>query len=370
MDTPYIEVSAVPHAAELKSHPYQAVFAAWFYPRPFKELVDNFRWGFNNETLLLEALDRQKQFVEIQYAVDRENRQERPDQHTVSLRCINIPGQGLLLAILGKVCAQSEEQAQHAGELYWREIKSIFPYDYVLFPATDRKSFRQVTGWELLTTTGETAIIRQLKRLEKPMRTQEGLQPVLGLWQSGIRSSELIWRALAGMTEPALLNISIHPTVLYVDEVQTLWELRNAGAPEPNAPKGLYQSFPYRSWIEPFINRRLTPWKKFFFMQIHVVTLNHVNESLLRSIGASLTRDSNELLPGYEIAKPSSPSLGHKWCKQLHQMEMPEAESYFVLPRLSDLADMEEVTSVFRFPYPPAGELPGVQFIKSLDGID
>jgi hypothetical protein len=365
MEIPHIEVSVVQDSAATKGYPFQGVFAAAFYPRDFKELVDKVRWGFNNEALLTEALDRQRQFIETQYTIDRENRQERADQRTIAIRCINLPQKGLQLSILGRVCAQSEDAARAAARAHWREVKSIFPYDYSLMPATDLKTFQQIAGWDMLITSGEMACVRQVKRLEKPMRTQEGLQPVLGLWQSGPRANEFIWRALAGTEEPALLNISLHPTVLYMDELQTLWEMKHAGAPDANGSKGIYQSIPYRSWIEPFINRRLAAWKKFFFMQIHIVTYRQADESLMRVVGASLTRDGNDALPGYEIARPSSPGEGHKWCKRLYQLEMPEAESAFVLPRLSDLADMEEVSSVFRFPFPPAGELPGVQFIKT-----
>src|SRR6186713_868810 len=85
---------------------WQALFACQVCIYSFDKLEKN-RWGFNASALLDEALDRQKLFLESQYNYNI-FQEDAANQRTLALRCIQIPGSGLLLALIGKVCGQTQ----------------------------------------------------------------------------------------------------------------------------------------------------------------------------------------------------------------------------------------------------------------------
>jgi hypothetical protein len=61
-------------------------------------------------------------------------------------------------------------------------------------------------------------------------------------------------------------------------------------------------------------------------------------------------------LPGYQ-ARYSSSSENRQWSENIRSLDLTGNSS-----RLDDLADMDEVYSIFRFPYRPEAGLPGANF--------
>jgi len=357
MGTPWIEADAFDAAR--KESGWQAVFACQVCVRPFVEW-EKLKWGFNASALLDEFLDRQKLFIESQYSIDAAGHVESPDQRTLALRLINIPGEGLQVGLLGRLRADTSEEAEKLARNYLREITSIAPYDYRLYPACSREDFRRIAGWDLLEEREGILSIAEIKRGDVALPWQPGFRVVPGIWQSGSRSLEQIWRSIAAMPRAALLNIALQPSLIYENEKQFLMEIRKNMQISENdqaIPGPLVANVP---WGENYIARRLAAWKKFFYLQVHLVQEGELDESLLRSIGNAITRDSPELaLPGYQLLKPATRQEARDWRSQLQQMQIINSSA-----RLEQLADLDEVYAVFRLPHhaPPDG-LPGVNYL-------
>jgi hypothetical protein len=100
-------------------------------------------------------------------------------------------------------------------------------------------------------------------------------------------------------------------------------------------------------------------------MQVHLVSFAEIDEFLIRSIGSTITRDSPELAtPGFQVVRPKSGNEAFAWSNHLDSLERIHTSSNFILPRLSELASIDEVHAVFRLPYPPETGLPNVVFLE------
>jgi len=366
MNTPWIEVYSYDEPQAYGSefseeYPWNASFACQVCIRPFESL-QKLKWGFNSAVLYEEALDRQKLFLESQYAINQQYRIELPTRRTLALRCINIPGKGLQVGLIGKITAKSPSEAKNEAAIYWREIHSMLPYDHNVFPAISQDDYRQVSGTHILQYNSGMNSIVQIKRYETPLPGSQTQMPILGTWQTLPHSDEQIWRALAALPYPAMLNISLRPTVLYDQERLFLLKLRQRLSQMENEQGNSGNNGIHKGWIEPFINRRLSPWGKFFYLQIHIATESEeVDESLARAIGTSITRiTGDKTSPGYETTNPMDDEEARSWKKRLIELEIIRSSSEYAIPRLHEIADLEEAWSVFRFPYPPEGGWPGL----------
>ncbi|GAB4503348.1 MAG: hypothetical protein Fur0043_03400 [Anaerolineales bacterium] len=348
---PWIETQQIPRVSPGKTeYTWQAIFACQIGIRPYQER-EQLKWGFNAAVLLEEALDRQKLFLEAQL---HNNPIEDPaDQRTLALRCVHVPEGGLLLSIIGKVSAESQDQAQDSALNYLREVEAIFPYDYTIRPMTSQAAFERLTGQKILENCTHPKAMACIRRFESPLLTSKGPCRVVGLWQTGKRSDEQIWRALAHYPHRILLNISLSPTVLFEAERQALLNIQTAfKTPAPASSEEPYLQH-YEKWIDPFLNRFILPWNKFFYLQVHVASTAPIDEHLLRSIGSAITRDTTEQsLPGFQVLRPADSHESAEWSRHIAALDIIHANKPFLLPRLSELASLEEAHAVFRFPYP------------------
>lgn len=346
-----------------QKYPWQAMFAFHIGIRSFEERL-KLKWGFNSAVLLEEALDRQKLFIESQLANNPIH--NRIEQRTLALRCICIPKSGLLLGLVAKVLAESKEDAHSLALDYLRELESIFPYDYTVRPATSLEEFSQLSGREILTKCNDPTSIAQIRRFESPLQTSKGVLRMVGIWQTGKRSDEQIWRALAHYPQEILLNISIRPTTLFEGERRALLEMKqSAQVPQDTPSKEPYLQN-YEDWIDPFISRHISPWNKYFYLQVHLASPFEVDECLLRNIGSSITRDNMEELstPGFQVLRPVNRSEVVEWSNHLESLDLIHTNNSLLLPRLSELASVDEAHAVFRLPYPPETGLPNVVFLE------
>lgn len=347
-------------------HDWRGLFVCQVCVQPFAE-VQKLRWGFNAAALLLEALDRQKLFIESQFH-GNPLKEPASAERAVALRCARLPGEGLLLALVGGVQGDTQEEALENAQEYCSELASTFPYDYKIYPATTPQAFKKLTGRELLQNCQSAQSMLQLLRFEKQIRTQKGLAYVNGFWQTSDRSDEQTWRILGNYPRPALLNISLQPAILEGDERQFIWDMKTVSAPFENISQ-MHPAQPFDKWVDPFIERRLNPWKRYYMMQVHLLSPAGVRDSLARPIGAAMTRETADLLsPGFLAVYPANDITANAWRARLEKLEIvPIQFNLTSLSRLSDLADLNETHSVFRFPYPPEAGLPGVTFIGPLE---
>lgn len=370
MNTPWVEVFSIEKSQAYgeefaEEYPWHAVFACQVVVRPFETLL-RLKWGFNPGVMYDEAMDRQRLFLESQYAVNTQMRREHPERRTLALRCINVPGKGLQVGLIAKICAKSPSDARRAAAIYWREIHSLFPYDHELYPAIRQEDYHRLAGTQLLLHGNQPHTIRQIKRYETPLLSTPNQVPVLGIWQTGPHADEQIWRTLAGLPFAAMLNISLRPTLLYDSERKHLLQLKQKLDRMDTEQAGPISHVIHKGWVVPFLNRRLLPWGKFYYLQIHILTEEEpVDDSLTRAIGTSLTRPSGDKIsPGFETESPPDDAETREWKSALHQMEIFPSNSEYNIPRLHEIADLEEAATVFRLPYPPEYGLPGVTLLN------
>jgi hypothetical protein len=329
---------------------WQAVFAFQVFHLPAEEWL-KMRWGFNAGALLDEALDRYKLFIESQTVNEAEFLAGITQINTLAMRGIHSPEFGLQMVLLGRSYAPDMEQAQQAARQYAREVSAIFPHDFLLVPATTEDEYYQLSGEYLL--KGDSKIA-QIQRGMVFLPTDRGPRYLVGLWQASPRSNEQIWRALSAMPQAALFNIMIQPSILYEGEKHALLDMKKSIS---SVEQNKEQVSAYIPWAESYIKRRLAVWKKFFLVQIHLVAGEGM-ENLIRSIGSALTRDASDTsLPGFQTLYPFSPLEGQQWLENIRSLELIQNSQH-----LDEIADLDEVFSVFRFPYRPEAGLPGANF--------
>jgi hypothetical protein len=344
MNTPFLKTTKT-------EEDWQAVFAFQVFHRAPEEWM-KMRWGFNAGALLEEALDRYKLFIESQSVNEMEFLAPSAQNNTLVLRGIFLPDSGLKMILLGKSRAPSQEKAQQAAQRYARGVFSTFPHDFMLSPIKTEDAYHQLSGESLLDGNPK---VEQIQRGIVPLATAHGPRYLMGTWQASPRSNEQIWRALSGMPQPTLFNILIHPSILYIAEKHALLEIeKSVSGPEQNEANSAYLS-----WVGNYMKRRLAVWKRFFLVQVHLVTDGNL-DNLIRSVGSALTRDSNELaLPGYQTRLHDPESEDRQWLENIRSLDLTESPL-----RLDDLADQDEVFSIFRFPYRQDAGLPGANFIE------
>jgi hypothetical protein len=337
---------------------WQAVFAFQVFHRPAEEWM-KMRWGFNAGALLDEALDRYKLFIESQAVHEAEFQAGRTHNNTLVLRGIHQPESGLKMVLLGKSTAHNQEQAKETALQYAREVSSTFPHDFLLSPAETESEYHLLSGEYLLARNSNVA---KIQRGTIFLPTAQGPFYLTGLWQASSRSNEQIWRALSAMPREVLFNIAVQPTILYDGEKATLLNIKKSISNPTQKNEAISAYIP---WTENYIKRRLTVWKKFFVVQIHLV-VDEGMENLIHSIGAALTRDSNELaLPGFQALYPSSTAESQEWRERIRSLDLIQNTFH-----LNELADLDEVYSIFRFPYRPEAGLPGTDFIELVKKTD
>jgi len=368
MTAPWIDVRPYqdqegPTGPGFSDYKWQAMFACQVGIPTHQEWV-KLKWGFNALALFDEALERQRLFLESQHMIWSDLGTEMPDHRTLALRFISRPGENLLIAILGKIHNKTEDEAKKKALAFFREWESTFPYDYSLVPAADQDEFIHLSGEDILDAKGDADSLAQIKRAEIPIHLTRNSPALQGLWQSGPHAHEQIWRALAACDSPLLLNISQRGTVLYGKERERLLEcaeeIAGVSSEETHNPKTLAT---LKQWNKTYAERRLNLWEKFFYLQVHLVSTKKLDENISRIVGASLSLSKDgHSLPGYQVV---SPKFGEdvSWRRKLKNLDIIFSGSILSVPRLSEVADLEEMFAVMRIPYsPPENGFPSMNF--------
>lgn len=385
METPWIELAQAQPAADFeraapldRNTPYawQALFACQVVPRPFEER-EKLKWGFNLQTLLDEARDRQRLFLEALHTVDLRAQRESPAKNTLALRVVNSPAlDGLLFGLVGKVFGQTQESARREACDFARSVAAIVPHDYILVPAVSRVQFHLLAGREILSACRSPDALVNLRRLEMRMHAAGEPFYLLGNWQAPQLSEEITWRALAGLDRPGLLNICLRPTIQSELEVRALATLLNGARKiqEQNAA-GPYAA--YLDWAIEVLENRSAELVRPYLLQVHFAVPGGVPGYLPRVTGASITRPPKDggRLGAYESFSPQTPAEVAAWASYMYWADfLPVNPLDQVFSHIKDLADLEEAHAVFRLPYPNAAGLPGLQILdgealRVLEGI-
>jgi hypothetical protein len=243
-------------------------------------------------------------------------------------------------------------------------LKATFPYDYKLLVADSRDQFQRFSAWNIFTEDANLVNIVQIKRPEIPILIGQKSPILQGLWQSSPRAHEQIWRSLVALPNYVLVNMMLRSTVIYDSEHQLLLDSAEEISRLQTSSSRQKPVNVYKEWSEKFVNRRQDPWQKFFYLQIHLVSTQKIDENLIRSAGASLTLKSDgSSLPGYQVRSATLDEQG-EWARKIRNLDLVFPKTYLPAPRLSEVADLSEVIDTVRIPYsPPGGDLLGIRYL-------
>jgi hypothetical protein len=164
-----------------------------------------------------------------------------------------------------------------------------------------------------------------------------------------------------------MLNVTLRGTVLYEKERQKLLRCGEViSEATSNEFLNAITLSAFKHWNQMYMDRRLAPWKKFFYLQVHLASTQKIDENFFRSIGTSITWSTTDSsLPGYHVVAPKFDE-GPAWQAKLRNLDLVFSGSYLPVPRLSEVADMDEVFAVIRIPYsPPENGFPDLDFVKT-----
>jgi len=371
---PWIEVtggeqrsSAAPPAAPSPAavDEFRALFAARVKPLPFAQRAAR-KWGWNSENLRQEAIARQQQFLVGLCASGQFELRQPPAGPTLALSVLADPATGrLALCLLGADSGQSAPAARERAVDLWRTVATTFAYDYEVVPVASRQEFLALSGRELLEGVAGQDEIVEIRRFEMPLSTGHRPGLLLGLWQNNEHADEQVWRALAAAPRPTLLSIRVQPTLITTVEWPRLQAaLDFTRAAEETNSEALKLHY---DWANALYEKRLRSWLRPYLLQVHLVTVGGVPTYLQRAVGTAMTyRTDGNAQPSYQVVAPSDPSVLQSWRRALCRLSfiaVPPATDTNLLGRLHLLAGLEEVMAVFRWPYPPEGNLPGVEFM-------
>ena len=376
MKIPWIEIINIPTSENMKFEQntdkvnnFHALFALQVnVPTAIEQL--EMKRGFNLSAYYDENQQRQRNFIESQRAVDIKSLMELQARRTLTIRCINRVNEGVLISIIGKALGSTEVDAKEQALSYYREIISLFPYDYRLTPATSKKEFHYLVGFDILNNNNEIENVLKIKRYEISILPSQEEEKLTGFWQDGPFSDELIWRALGGLPYDVFLNISLKPTILAEEEKNYLRAIELKTTKLLRQQNNPTYSARYKTWIEPIVERRIAPGARFFYLQVHLVSKEKITDDLIRAVGTAITHTSggrgysDKPSPGYDVLNPINSDEASRWRQNIDLVEIIPPTKESQLSRLADLADVKEASAVCRFPIPPAIGFPGIRFLS------
>jgi len=355
-----------------------ALFAVRVVPQPY-EVVEQRKWGFPARDLLNEVMDRQMGFIASLHYVHPQSPSPDPHIKTVALRYIAHPAIGQVdIALIGKVFATTVEKARDLAQVWCAEIVALFPYDYDVIPVTSAEEFAALSGESLIEGVSSPMQLVEVRRYEafvpKILETDvtEGdylLFPFV--WHPN--GMEQVWRAMALLPVPTLVNVTLRPTYLYEAEEIHLRQLHAAARKLADAehPDLQIQGKIAAKLYADYLTQLAHP----FLMRVQAVAETTMPMALAQALGTSLTHEfltgiegkCEVPTPGYEILFPTQDELS----TAQHNLRLLEMDNWgydLAAPpyrRFRYLVDATSAHCAFRLPFPPRGDLPGVIFLAS-----
>lgn len=344
---------------------YHALFTARIDIKPF-DYLENLKWGFSSESMLLGAVTRQRLFIEAQQLIDDLSESEPLNRRTLAFRCLRIPSSSeLQLSILGKISGTNSDDACSEALEFWQEILSIFPYDYALVPAKTRDEFMKFSGQSFLSEGLSSLSVSEISRFEGILTNNPTSLYLLGRWHSTSTANEQIWRVLASYNKPLLLSILLRPTILFDYEKLAIAEMSKSVQTifdEDPTPFVQRES----KWVKDTYVARLNQLRYPFLAQVHLIGHGEIPEYLPRVIGSALVQSNENLLiePRYQIKKIFNNASFSSLIQKISWLE-PDLTTTLSDPKYSRmryLIDATEAETLFHFPFPPKIGIPNVSF--------
>ena len=362
---------------------WHVLFAYRVKLRPFDEIIKR-KWGFNLGVLMEEAHDRQRLFVATQHFAGERFQDEH--RRTLSLRCRSEPGgRRLQLSLLGKVCGPDPDTAARSALEYARELKSIFPYEYQLSPATTPEEFQACSGQDLLLRCTHPGTLVEIERFETEIGPGPDRCYLPGAWGNSARSNEQIWRALAGAGQAVLFSVMLRPEPLQEQNLAVLLQItqdlqKSLAQPAAALPHGggtgqlaaagaAINRQEYLRYAARQYGRLAAALRRPYLVQVHLAAPDGLPKYLLRAVGAALTytekpEQEGALVPGFQVSSAQIPAVAQEWIGRLQSLEPNPGAGSGIDPRFQSvrrLVDLQDACFLFRWPLPPENGLPDME---------
>jgi hypothetical protein len=208
-----------------------ARFAARVAHWPFSRLAEHVWVDRDDEfKVQLQLLDRQLRFItalhpgEASLAGD-----SRP---TVDLRYLRRPGTALVdCVLLGKAHDPVDAAAAQAAALaLWETVATAMPVGYELAPARTAAEFGEWVGDDIIRQAEANRQWAEVRRPAEFLLWTDETQPERRLpvvypfrWEPS--GWDVVWAAMARLSEPALISVSLRPVQFSVDDERVLSDL-------------------------------------------------------------------------------------------------------------------------------------------------
>lgn len=346
---------------------YHAIFAFELLRRPYNE----FHARARNPMMaapLFEAWDRQIHFIESLHLPG-----SIPSCNPVfELRFIAYPDRNQVdLFLLGKAFAQTSDQARSQALVLGHEVFSLFPFDFVLHPLSNRVDFERAYRSEWIANLKRFEQIVEVRRFERLVSCSDhgdGLNPIYLThnWEWHLQSMEQVWCALPKYQQPLMFIVNLSPTLwnradyVYLNELEHLINegaIPSALAPEVDSALNLYRLLLHR-----------TP--RPFTMRIVLVGISAAPRGLANAVGAGLCLPSLQIGPNettptahYTLTQPGDStdlSLARLNLARLSQCEWGSDLIGIPIRRLRYAVNARQAQAVFRIPIPPETGFPDI----------
>ena len=335
-NTPWINLTSFTHAAP-NGPIYSATWAAWIQLRDFSELI-GFQWGFNARDLRQDAMERNLQFIKSLCTF-------RPSEdcwrRIYILRMYKYEDKLKFLIIVRNI-AETPEHATNNALASWYQVRSTYPYDYILGPLSEHEYIGAV----------ETQFVTVFYPCFRPLISTNNLAISAGFWSGTETSPELIWRTLSDLQYPVALEIYLQPTILLESELAALGAVKDSIQKE-------FKNLTQKEWLDAF-SGRISALCQPYLLQLRAFSAQAIPFYVNAAIGSSFTfpPSSNS---SYETLQPEPEQL-LLWRKSVEEHKFIDCGTPLAVPpRLPYLATLQEVAKIFRAPFLPKGGIPDLK---------
>jgi hypothetical protein len=332
---------------------HSATWAAWIHLRNYSELL-GFQWGFNARDLRQDALERNLQFVK---SICTFRPIEQGWRRTFIIRMYK-SADILKFVLIVRNVGESLESACMEAYKSWLEIRSTYPYDYVLTPLSKDEFGKNIPQDLSIECVGYNfvTVFYPCTRFSFSKSDIKNDNPIIsvGSWSSSDTTPELIWRMLDNTLKPIALEILIQPTIIQIDEWQAFGTLKDILQKQLVDKGSVNPSI--KEWFDAWSNR-IYSLSQPYIVQLRMFSSAPIPTYVEQIIGSALTYSPSPI-SSYETLQPAPEQIAY-WQKGIENHDFIDCGTLLsTLPRLPYLATLPEVARVFRAPFLPKGGIP------------
>lgn len=208
-----------------------ALFAARVAHWPFVDLL-RAAWEDYENSPQRHVLARQLHFINALHPGQVASRDswEIDRRHTVELRYLRRPGEGVIeCTLLGKACGPDKDSARANALEWWQSLSTLFPTGYALIPAEDWEQFARWSGEDIVTKINSFNVAEIRRPTEMVLWTDKRLPirhiPLIHPFAFQPEGWEAVWATQMRVNAPTLTAVSLRPVTLPLADELALAEV-------------------------------------------------------------------------------------------------------------------------------------------------